>query len=79
MAKINNILNDREAREFLGVKNVQSIVSKFMSHENAQSKQGCWHVSELCRVYGISDYYASEKLQKLFRAGRITGPLLIGR
>jgi hypothetical protein len=78
MPTINNILNDREAREFLNVKNTQSIVSKFMGIENVQSKPGCWHVSELCRVYDISYYAASQKIMTLSRAGRITAPLLLG-
>lgn len=79
MAKINNILNDREAREFIGVKNVQSIVSRFMNHKDAKSKKGAWHVSELVVAYEISSYVATERIQKLFRAGRIACPLLIGR
>ena len=79
MAKINNILSGREACALLGVKNVQSIVSKFMDYKDAKSKNGSWHVSELCRAYDISDHAASEHIQKLIRAGRIAGPLLISR
>ena len=79
MAKINNILNDREAREFLHVKNVQSIVSKFMDHKDAKSKEGAWHVSELVQVYKISSHAATERMQRLIMTGRIAGPLLIGR
>ncbi|MDD5410914.1 MAG: hypothetical protein PHF31_05790 [Methylobacter sp.] len=86
--RLANVLNDREATAFVGVKNAASIVNEFISYPHASrlSITGlehpsvrCWPVKDLCAVYGVDSHTAMNRLQKLISAGRITGPLLISR
>jgi hypothetical protein len=86
--KLANVLTDREAAAFVGVRNTASIVSKVIGypHPDRLSITGlehpsvrCWPVKDLCAVYGVDSHTAMTRLQKLISAGRINGPLLIAR
>jgi hypothetical protein len=85
---IANILTDREAAAFIGVKNVASIVTKFMAYPEpnrlsvtglAPKKERFWPVKDLCAVHEINKLTALNRIQKLIASGQITGPLLISR
>jgi hypothetical protein len=86
--RIANVLTDREATVFVGVRNAASIVSEFVSYPHTarlsitgleQPSTRRWPVKDLCAVYGMDVYTAMARLQKLISAGKINGPLLISR
>lgn len=87
-SRISNVLTDREAAAFVGVKYAHSIVSAFISFpQPAQlsvkgldpKSERFWPVKDLCKVYEIDKFTAMTRLNKLITLGHISGPILISR
>ena len=66
---IANVLTDREAMAFIGVKSVSSIVSRFMAYQEPHlltitglepKNERIWPVKDLCLVYGVDKHVGAD-------------------